>query len=154
MLNFRDFISEAFDSPYSAKMNMNALPDFIDYSANTKAGRLVVMIGSNNIRNDEYQIDFEINKSNTIMTNAGEATRILGTVLKCVEHALPRIVKENGERPKRFLIVTNKSKGQEDKRMNVYLKLVSRYAAKFGYKQTEFRDIGGVLNQITLVDAT
>ena len=24
--------------------------------------------------------------------------------------------------------------------MNVYLKLVARYAAKFGYKQTDFRD--------------
>jgi len=128
-------LEESFDSPYPLKNTIKSLSAY-KYETQTKAGRLEIDFFAVDIALKNWEVSFEINGKVTVNTQAGEASRIIGTAIHAIGLSLDDMEKNNIKKPQKVVISAMKSeKDTENKRHNIYTRLVQRYAKKFGYQQ-------------------
>lgn len=128
-------LEESFDSPYPLKNTIKSLSAY-KYETQTKAGRLEIDFFAVDIALKNWEVSFNINGKVTVNTQAGEASRIIGTAIHAIGLSLDDMEKNNIKKPQRVVISAMKSeKDTENKRHNIYTRLVQRYAKKFGYQQ-------------------
>jgi len=141
MLNFRDFISESFDSPYplSGGTTRNfELRDGTTYTANTPDGTLEIQFWEG-LKKD-WSVDFGINGEYTILLNSPNVFRILATVLSAIKTFIEAHVQTYEKKPELLTLTSYKtkindplSKSDEDRRHKVYMRMCERFASKEGY---------------------
>ena len=119
-----DFLGELFDpaTAFELEWDETFAPDELHASAYDRQGR-TINIDFVPIGGDAVDIEFTRGGSYDI-TGRGDAERVFGTVMQAITTYLSEY-----RRPDYILF-----SGKESSRNKLYLKLVARYAAQFGYK--------------------
>lgn len=142
-LNFRRFFKESFDTSYPVVLRQwtTGMAGVTRYSADTKSGLLEIEIYP---KGRTYYVDFSVDGSYEWMTRAGEPFKILATVMKGIEEFIDMHTRKIGKPPKSFTFAANKDSytdpDSESSRHNVYIRLVKRFAKKFGYSLVSVQD--------------
>lgn len=121
-----EFVTEVFEpkTAFELEWDESFAPDELHAMAYDRQGR-IINIGFVPISGDAVDIEFTRGGSHDI-TGRGDAERVFGTVLQAIQIYLSRY------RQPDYVLFS----GKETSRNKLYLRLVARYAARFGYKIT------------------
>ena len=137
MKSFSQYISESLDKPYKYKLGKSSkvlgLPGQEDYKFQTKDGRY------GNVTVDYYDFDengeyptigvmFSINLSYDV-TGGGDEFRIFATAID----VLGSVIRESKPKEIHFSANKDSDKSGGKGRGNLYVRMVKRFASKFGY---------------------
>jgi hypothetical protein len=129
-------VTEAFNQPYQLQWDSGEFGDYDAYTQLPDGSNLSIMF--NREDEDVYSIEFWRSNSQEV-TGEGDAQRIFATVLNAIQTFLT-----TKEQP-RFISFTGE-KGEEtqdkDSRVNLYSRMVKRYAASWGYRVKNVHDRG------------
>lgn len=119
-----EFITEVFEpkTAFELEWDESFAPDELHALALDRQGR-TINISFVPISGDAVDIEFTRGGSHDI-TGRGDAERVFGTVLQAIQIYLARY------RQPDFVLFS----GKETSRNKLYLRLVARYAARFGYQ--------------------
>lgn len=119
-----EFVTEVFEptAAFELEWDESFAPDELHAMAYDRQGR-IINIGFVPISGDAVDIEFTRGGSHDI-TGRGDAERVFGTVLKAIQIYLARY------RQPDYVLFS----GKESSRNKLYLRLVARYAAQFGYR--------------------
>ena len=141
----RENLEESFESSYPVVLKQWAgMAGLTRYDAKTKSGLLEIEIYKIYKQGRAYFVDFSVDQSYEVMTQAGEPFKILATVMKAIEMFIDMYAKEYGEPPKSFMFSSNKDdymdQDSESSRHKVYIRLVKRFAKNFRYSLVSVQD--------------
>ena len=129
-------VTEAFNHPYQLQWEEGEFGDYDAYTQLPDGSNLSIMF--NREGDDSFTVEFWRRNSQEV-TGEGDAQRIFATVLNAIQTFLA-----TKEQP-RFLSFTGE-KGEEaqgkDSRVNLYSRMVQRYAASWGYQLKNVHDRG------------
>jgi len=129
-------LTEAFNQPYQLQWEEGEFGDYDAYTQLPDGSNLSIMF--NREDDDSFTVEFWRRNSQEV-TGEGDAQRIFATVLNAIQTFLT-----TKEQP-RFLSFTGE-KGEEaqgkDSRVNLYSRMVQRYAASWGYRLKNVHDKG------------
>ena len=129
-------VTEAFNHPYQLQWEEGEFGDYDAYTQLPDGSNLSIMF--NREGDDSFTVEFWRRNSQEV-TGEGDAQRIFATVLNAIQTFLA-----TKEQP-RFLSFTGE-KGEEaqgkDSRVNLYSRMVQRYAASWGYRLKNVHDRG------------
>ena len=129
-------VTEAFNHPYQLQWEEGEFGDYDAYTQLPDGSNLSIMF--NREGDDSFTVEFWRRNSQEV-TGEGDAQRIFATVPNAIQTFLA-----TKEQP-RFLSFTGE-KGEEtqgkDSRVNLYSRMVQRYAASWGYRLKNVHDRG------------
>ena len=143
MFRGESVVKESFDNSYPVVLKQwtTGMAGVTRYEADTIGGPLEVEIYK---KSRTYVVDFSVGYSYERLTRAGEPFKVLATVMKAIEMFIDLHTRENKEKPKSFTISSNKDSyidpDSKSSRHNVYMRLVKRFASKFGYSLVSVQD--------------
>jgi hypothetical protein len=123
----REFITEAFNQPYSFKWEAGEHGDYDALATLGDGTYLSIMF--NNEGDNEWQVEFHRNNSQAV-TGEGDAQRIFATVLTAIQQFIQK------QHPDTIIFSASKDveQGQSsESRAKLYDRLVQRYATAWGY---------------------
>lgn len=162
MAMFRDWVEmldESFDKAYPIDLERwtTGMEGMTTYKAQTKAGVLRVEFGqvkTSDPLDYQYSVDFKIDNRYTQLTKAGEPLRVLATVMNAIEMFIDMHKRQVKVYPTTFTISTIK-RGSADEvpgRHKVYLRMVKRFASKFGYSLDSVKEHGGKQDRLPMME--
>jgi GNAT superfamily N-acetyltransferase len=125
----KEFITEAFDQPYSFQWEVGEFGDYDAYTKLPDGSNLSIIFNNDGVDDNAYSIEFWRNNSQEA-TGDGDAQRVFATVLRAIQEFLTK------EQPNFISFIGAKGETGEGKnsRVNLYSKLLQRYATNWGYK--------------------
>ena len=128
-------VDEAFDQPYSFQWKVGKFGEYNAYTKLPDGSNLSIMFNDDGIDDKAYSIEFWRNNSQEA-TGDGDSQRVFATVLYAIQEFLTK------EQPNFISFIGAKGETGEGKnsRVNLYSKLLQRYATKWGYKLKDVFD--------------
>ena len=122
-------VTETFDQPYSFRWEVGEFGDYDAYTKLPDGSNLSIMFNNDGVDDNAYSIEFWRNNSQEA-TGDGDAQRVFATVLRAIQEFLTK------EQPNFISFIGAKGETGEEKnsRVNLYSKLLQRYATNWGYK--------------------
>ena len=148
MLNFSQYLDEAFDKPYTFRKHVLYKGNIVYRFIADDKSEIDVLFKENEISDDEstWTVSFE-RGGKTTATGEGDAMRIFATVIKVLKDFTkkdkPQELAFSAEKPAWRAHLHHKDpKRSKDmgSREKLYKKLVQRYAGRMGYKYTTHSD--------------
>jgi hypothetical protein len=135
-----DFLGELFDpsTAFEIEWDETFAPDELHATSYDRQGR-EINISFVPIGGDAVDIEFKRGGSFDV-TGRGDAERVFGTVIQAVTTYLSKY-----RRPEYILF-----SGKETSRNKLYLRLVARYAARYGYQEIGINDLPDELFSMSL----
>tara|TARA_R100000951_G_scaffold21633_1_gene17997 strand:- start:1218 stop:1697 length:480 start_codon:yes stop_codon:yes gene_type:complete len=150
MLNFTEYLKEAFDKPYRFIRKELYKGNIVYRFVTEEKDEVDVILKENEISDDEssWTVTFERNMSQQV-TGGGDAMRIFATVIEVIKDFVkkekPQELVFSAEKPAWRANLHHKDpKRSKDmgSREKLYKRLVQRYAGRLGYKYTTQSDYG------------
>ena len=128
-------VAEAFNQPYSLQWEVGEFGDYNAYTKLPDGSNLSIMFNDDGIDDKAYSVEFWRNNSQEA-TGDGDSQRVFATVLHAIQEFLTK------EQPNFISFIGAKGETGEGKnsRVNLYSKLLQRYATKWGYKLKDVFD--------------
>jgi len=148
MLNFSQYLDEAFDKPYTFRKRVLYKGSIVYRFIADDKSEIDVLFKENEISDDEstWTVTFE-RGGKTTATGEGDAMRIFATVIEVLKDFTkkekPQELAFSAEKPAWRAHLHHKDpKRSKDmgSREKLYKKLVQRYAGRMGYKYTTHSD--------------
>ncbi len=138
MIDFRSYLTELFDKPFSVRelkrIGWQSSVIEITYQAQTDADPYLGIPQYLNIDitkiNQGWEINFTLDGSHEL-THAGKPYRILATVVEAVQMFLKWHMETFNQLPKQLDMISKTSEGKRDA---VYSALMRRFGKQYGYK--------------------